>query len=176
MLMKMGFSGKLGKEDGQGTSKERGLREPIPISLKADRQGVGKQMKKKTQSLDPVLLDKFHEKERSNLSCRQTRLDVSLSQKACYNLDSESGMEDPEKQFYWPRRIIQSLSQETDKESGCQSEELEVTDEEYCEQLKDITKYLRSRYNYCVWCGIRFEDSNDMQDSCPGTNRACHED
>ena len=44
------------------------------------------------------------------------------------------------------------------------------------EQLQMITEYLRSQYHYCLWCGITFADSDDMESTCPGSTREDHDE
>lgn len=172
MLMKMGFKGGSVGKDAEASQP---MQEPIPITLKSDRKGLRQRLQPKKGKLeDKVLLDKYHEMERSNLSSRQTKGDVHLSRKACYNLDSQEAIDFPIKEYYWPWHVIKSLKPKD--EENAEEENEEPTDEEYAEQLLDLTKYLRMKYNYCVWCGIRFEDTNDMQETCPGDNRASHDD
>jgi len=44
------------------------------------------------------------------------------------------------------------------------------------EKLQILTGYLRSQYNYCLWCGISYENSDELKASCPGPTREDHDD
>ncbi|KAJ3092349.1 G patch domain-containing protein 11 [Quaeritorhiza haematococci] len=43
-------------------------------------------------------------------------------------------------------------------------------------QLREVTKYLRSRHSYCIWCGCRFSTPEELSQVCPGDTRDAHED
>jgi len=173
ILMRMGFEGKtLGKSCGEG-STSRGLKEPIPIVIKTDRKGIREKMIKSSEASGPqecVLLGRFQDKEKRNLDVRQTRSDVCLSRKACFNLDSLEG-KGPEKEYFWPWHVMKALKEKEEEEI----DEQEPTEEEYSQQLIEITKYLRETYFYCVWCGTRFENDNDLKESCPGDTKVSHD-
>lgn len=42
------------------------------------------------------------------------------------------------------------------------------------EQVDVALKYLRSEYNYCVFCGCQYADEADMLGNCPGMNEDDH--
>lgn len=43
-------------------------------------------------------------------------------------------------------------------------------------QLDHVTLYLREEYFYCMYCGIKFDDEQDMVRNCPGDTRKEHDD
>uniref|UniRef100_A0A2P2I8Y9 G patch domain-containing protein 11 n=2 Tax=Hirondellea gigas TaxID=1518452 RepID=A0A2P2I8Y9_9CRUS len=43
-------------------------------------------------------------------------------------------------------------------------------------QVDLVSTYLRTSYNYCIWCGTAYDDQTDLQRSCPGTTRQDHDD
>lgn len=45
---------------------------------------------------------------------------------------------------------------------------MDFVDEPYADTLIDLIDLLRYEHDYCLYCGVRFEDQNDLQQSCPG--------
>jgi len=43
------------------------------------------------------------------------------------------------------------------------------------DRLSLVLEYLRRRYAYCFWCGTEYEDSEDMENNCPGTEEDDHD-
>jgi len=43
------------------------------------------------------------------------------------------------------------------------------------ERLDKILSYLRLTYSYCFWCGMRYDNQEDMQNSCPGETEDDHD-
>lgn len=37
-----------------------------------------------------------------------------------------------------------------------------------------LIAYLRTTYCYCHWCGVHYEDTDDMDSNCPGTTKDDH--
>lgn len=42
------------------------------------------------------------------------------------------------------------------------------------EQVNTLMTHLRSKYFYCLWCGVQYKDAADIDDSCPGTSKDLH--
>jgi hypothetical protein len=38
-----------------------------------------------------------------------------------------------------------------------------------------LTTYLRMEYLYCLWCGTKFENADDIGKNCPGDTREIHD-
>lgn len=47
-------------------------------------------------------------------------------------------------------------------------------DFELSDKLSMVTKYLRTNYLYCHWCGVQYTDSEDMSGNCPGDAKDDH--
>jgi len=41
-------------------------------------------------------------------------------------------------------------------------------------QVEILTKYLRQKHLYCIWCGLAFENENDLEQQCPGDSKDLH--
>jgi hypothetical protein len=42
--------------------------------------------------------------------------------------------------------------------------------------LLELLVYLRAHYCYCAFCGVRYDDDDDLDRSCPGVTEEAHED
>jgi hypothetical protein len=43
------------------------------------------------------------------------------------------------------------------------------------DRLQLVLSYLRDRYAYCFWCGIRYDSEEDMANECPGPGEDDHD-
>ena len=41
---------------------------------------------------------------------------------------------------------------------------------------KFILNLIRMEYQYCLWCGTRFSDADDLRQNCPGDRREDHDE
>uniref|UniRef100_T1JL29 G patch domain-containing protein 11 n=1 Tax=Strigamia maritima TaxID=126957 RepID=T1JL29_STRMM len=168
-----------------------GKTEPIAINLKEDRGGLGRdtlikrkkeEKKKELENFRAkrIMLDEKHQKlyrnQMSNKSAeRQMMSDLVKSQKACKQLDNEIEIYEPEQDYFWIKEVKESEEKDEDESDSSSSEDED--EEEQLEpsfMLEKITEYLRTKYKYCVWCGIKFEDEMDMSTTCPGNTYDDH--
>lgn len=42
-------------------------------------------------------------------------------------------------------------------------------------RLQLVLGYLRERYSYCFWCGVGYEDAENLSRNCPGMNEEDHD-
>ena len=40
--------------------------------------------------------------------------------------------------------------------------------------LSDLLNYLRGTHNYCWYCGLKYNDQNNLLANCPGKTRDIH--
>lgn len=172
----------MGYTPGQGIGKkESGISEPISIDLKTNRLGLGRAIKKKSVSVKngkPAIENFNTDDFRGRMSQRKNNqlveIDLRKSQKSCEELDTKNGVKKPEEIWYWP--IIEEKKEdesgaETDSEEETEVEEDSMTS---IEKLDILTKYLREKYFYCIWCGAAYDDDDDLRDNCPGRTRDNH--
>lgn len=104
---------------------------------------------------------------------KQTDLDLKKSQRICYNMDQEWSVEEPDEPWFWPE-----FTQDDEAEGEDEDEpEEEIEDEPQLtpkDKLELLTMYLRRNHLYCIWCGVKFQDEDDMRD-CPGPTRLDHD-
>lgn len=173
MLMKMGY------KPGQGIGKSQsGIVEPIPVEVKAGRQGLGKTLKRKEShdrkstnaKLDNMNMRDFRSRIAQEKTEQMQKVDVYKSQKVCQELDTNANVE-PQESWFWPQ--VNKEEKETDDtdDSDDSDEESQLSD---LEKLEILTKYLRKSYFYCIWCGVKFNDEDDLRDNCPGNTRNDH--
>ena len=68
---------------------------------------------------------------------------------------------------------IQEIHEEDNDDVDEQEEEIEFPPDQ---MLLVITQYLRTEHLFCIWCGITFNDTEDLENSCPGNSREDHDD
>ncbi|XP_076830208.1 G patch domain-containing protein 11 [Brachyhypopomus gauderio] len=181
---------KMGYKAGQGLGKEgAGRVEPIPLSIKTDRGGIGMMELKKRKAeeklenyrkkekmkhqIENKSFEDFRERMRTEKDKHQTEQDLRKSQRACEQLDTQKGMIIPRDSWYWPEvnKDEDERSDESDNEGSNEKEELTPLD-----KLQFITSYLRSVHFYCLWCGTTYSDEEDLKLNCPGDTAADHND
>ncbi|CAK9825327.1 G patch domain-containing protein 11 [Anthophora retusa] len=171
MLMKMGY------KPGQGIGKtESGRTEPIGLEVKLGRQGLGKEIKKKERkNKDNTFHDKLDNKNMKDFRGRiaQKRIeqllkaDLYKSQKICEQLDTQKKIEKPIESWYWLPKDTENSSEESSIEEDDESFSVD-------EKLEILTKYLREKHFYCIWCGVAYHDEDDLRDNCAGNTRNDH--
>ncbi|XP_026823187.1 G patch domain-containing protein 11 [Rhopalosiphum maidis] len=170
---------KMGYKPGLGIGKNNsGIVEPIGIVLKTDRKGLGREaalkqvreMKKKIirsrLSTEPSVCE-YRERRAQEASEKLDRSDLYRCQRVCRQMDLDQDILEPSEKFFWP---VESSDVETDKPKQEEVEDLMSLNE----QLEILNFYLRHTYNYCVYCGIVFNDESDLMEECPGPNRQDH--
>ncbi|XP_078052647.1 G patch domain-containing protein 11 [Augochlora pura] len=177
LLMKMGY------KPGQGIGKtESGITEPIGLDVKLNRHGLGKGVKRKQteskSSLDNRKLDNKSMKDfRGRIAQKKaeqmSKADFYKSQKICEQLDKQLNIEKPEEPWFW---LPQETEKGTDSDSEEEEEEKDEVEELYQinERLEILIKYLRQKHFYCIWCGVAFDNENDLLNNCPGDTRNDH--
>ncbi|XP_053975680.1 G patch domain-containing protein 11 [Hylaeus volcanicus] len=172
LLMKMGY------KPGHGIGKtESGITEPIGVEVKLNRHGIGKGIKRKEiDSKSSLTSDKLNNKNMKDFRGRIAqkkaeqllRADLRKSQKVCEELDLQSKIEKPMEAWFW-------LPQETEDDSDTEeTEEIEEESPPETEQLEILTKYLRDKHFYCIWCGVAYHSEDDLGNNCPGNTRDDH--
>lgn len=168
MIQKMGF------KPGMGLGKKNsGITDPLSLSLKNDRRGLGAesrkqmQMRKKQMELEKrekmTNVDDYVTVTSKKHRERQAAGDLRKSKRVCHQLDVQAGIEKPNEDWFWPEEYVKK------DEDDLQAEE----NVDVYENLNILTEYLRKTYYYCIWCGVQYTDEKDLQD-CPGPERDLH--
>ncbi|CAD5116621.1 DgyrCDS5494 [Dimorphilus gyrociliatus] len=172
-----GFSllSKMGYKPGMSIGKDgKGRLEPVPISLKSNRTGLGHdtEIKRKTDKTNQLrsIIDekriKLEERSRENFRSHQSKLlrdkktmgYVRKSQKVCEQLDSNMQITQPHKSFFWPKLSEDQGNEAEDNDEAEEEEDLPEPEE----QLADLTDYLRN--------------DDDMLENCPGNTAEDHDE
>lgn len=177
MLMKMGY------KPGQGIGKSQsGIVEPIPVEVKSGRQGLGKTVKK-TESHNSkninAKLDNIDTKDfRNRLAQEKTeqvqKCDLYKSQKICQELDIKTNVVKPHESWFWPQASKEEKEADDTDDTEDDTDDSDEESLSNLEKLDILTKYLRKTYFYCIWCGVKFNDEDDLRDNCPGNTRSDH--
>lgn len=191
MLQKMGY--KQGQAIGKGST---GIVEPIGITIKADRHGLGREnalkelkkqtldilRKRKAQGEGEVTAEEFRKRMSQKVDLRNIETDIRHCQKTCQRLDEIEGVTEPVLTWFWPPVEV-PINEDEEEEEEEEKETPEKDDEdtgepeieyEPSEKLEMITKFLRNSYSFCHWCGTHYDDVTDLMDNCPGPDKDEH--
>ncbi|XP_004497911.1 uncharacterized protein [Cicer arietinum] len=162
LLKQMGYTpgSALGK---QGS----GRAEPIGIEIRRSRAGIGledphKEKKKMEEIMidrkrrnEQALMQEFGSRQKSRWQSRRIIVNFNKAKAALDQLEN--------------REIVEPEKNEDDAE-GEDEEEEEITEED----LLDVLMKLRDEFNYCLFCGCKYESSSALLVNCPGINEDDH--
>lgn len=180
MLAGMGY-------DGSGIGKNQGLKEPIAVSVKTNRGGLGmdthlacveKAAAKKQAERAEVHLNSFREHKSSQVSVKNQERDIAKAKRVCESLDRLKGIDS---NILW-NPTEEELSAEgkiTDPYTDIRRQILKkpkLDSQLVKETLHNLLIYLRSNYFYCIYCSIHYNSEEDIDSSCPGLTIDDHDE
>lgn len=190
MLAKMGYKA------GKGLGKNEDARtEPIGISIKKDRGGLGREAaiaeltakreelrrahllrKAGIQSSGDISTEAYRRRATQKAEERKLHYDVKRCQQTCESLDLVAGVKEPDLDFFWPPKPIEQNDEEDVEAATEKIPDSEEEEEQYSaeEQLELLMSYLRTSYQFCYWCGTHYENAEDLNSNCPGLTRDEH--
>ncbi|XP_061348886.1 uncharacterized protein LOC133294250 [Gastrolobium bilobum] len=162
MLKQMGYTpgSALGKQSS-------GRAEPVGIEIRRSRAGIGlddphKEKRKKEEIMinrkrrkEEALMEEFGSMQKSRWQSRRVVINFNKAKAALDQLEN--------------REIVEPQKNEDDAE-GEDEEEEEITEED----LHELLMKLRDEFNYCLFCGCRYESKDALLANCPGTNEDDH--
>ncbi|KAK8600703.1 hypothetical protein V6N13_059559 [Hibiscus sabdariffa] len=165
LLKQMGYTpgAALGKE-GSGRA------EPVALDIRRSRAGIGRddplKEKRKREEIEferkrineEAMMEEFGSWQKSQWRSRRVVVNYKKAKAALDQLEN--------KEIVVPKK--------NDEEEGGQVEEEEEEEEVTEEDLQDILMKLREEYQYCPFCGFRYESMESLLSSCPGTNEDDH--
>jgi len=77
-------------------------------------------------------------------------------------------IQEASEKFFWPKQVSEVDTNEPKQEED-EEDVIPING-----QLEILNFYLRQTYNYCVYCGIVYDDETDLMEECPGPNRQDH--
>ncbi|KAK6183673.1 hypothetical protein SNE40_011104 [Patella caerulea] len=177
---------KLGR-GGLGQEAEKKRKQNEKVARWTEMNMKRKKMESKNQ-------ENFKKQMKDKFVNTEAERDLRKSQKVCEQLDSEKGIQEPSEIFFWPKEILEERKKKEKKameiEEGYSFEledELDEDDDEdgddedddsslsASDKLEVLTVYLRNNHLYCIWCGTRYDDKNDMKSNCPGNTAEDHD-
>lgn len=183
MLQKMGY--KPGQSLGKRSAE--GLKEPISISVKSDRTGLGRdefiqrrledlrtRKRSKKVKLTSEIQEEYLKHLRDKFTEKQVRGDLMKSQKACEQLDQNMDVSVPTEKWFWFSTSIEDKEDKDDNDGSSDDDDDEASEFEPSEMLEVLTSYLRKIHKYCIWCGTSYDDEDDLQSNCPGNTADDH--
>ncbi|RYH30130.1 DUF4187 domain-containing protein [archaeon] len=193
LLSKLGFTPgeNLGK-----SSTSSGIKEPICVisSMRTGQSGIGygkrkySQLKAKVVSktqraeLHQQLQTGFQRDSVSKYASLRVKEDVHSVQKVMYELDVKKGQEVHSltkhihhKYTTMTGSVTEIIGGEGNSKSDVRTEEIGSDDNiETPEFLECCLLYLRSKHCYCFYCGVEYDDENDLISNCPGLSYDDH--
>ncbi|XP_059215524.1 G patch domain-containing protein 11 [Centropristis striata] len=184
---------KMGYKAGQGLGKAgAGRVDPIPLSIKTDRGGIGMEEVKKRKAEEQLehyrqkvrakqqnetkSLEDFRSRVRTEREERKIEGDLRKSQRACEQLDSQKSITVPREDWYWPKEESDNEDDDEDEDGPKEDEDKEeIVELTSFDKLHILTSYLRGVHFYCIWCGTTYNDEEDLCSNCPGDTAADHE-
>ncbi|RCK67570.1 hypothetical protein Cantr_02801 [Candida viswanathii] len=184
IMEKMGY--KVGSSLGQS---ESALKEPVQVTARQGRRGIGGEVKpyeykeEEVENLKLKLTASKKQRMESREVMRMMKLAFELSGQYDEFLD---GKDLEEIDILW-RPYAYSMQRQSEmkkvqsKESKSRAlarwqstEDTEIEDLE--ETSSKLLDYLRDSHNYCWYCGVHYSDKDDLEEHCPGKDRDVHLD
>ena len=106
---------------------------------------------------------------------RRLESDLYKAQKSCKDLDERKEFTEPGEKFFWPPVPVTKDDEDEDNEEEAEEEEEEEIFT-VSEKLGLLLTYLRLEHFYCLYCGISYNDEEDMAQNCPGPTKEDHDD
>ncbi|KAJ3105342.1 G patch domain-containing protein 11 [Phlyctochytrium planicorne] len=181
------------------------LMEPIPIFMKTDKRGLTLTTRKRplspssptsstsstsdtenpsTKRKKPTEQD-FRGTITRKLDERRATGELVRARRTVQNLDEDRGVS---RHLLWmPEResvvgledgvVVGEVVEEGEGEEKVVDPEVEEFEGmELEDKLRKVVGYLRSNYFYCLWCGDRYQNEEEMNTHCPGEWRDDHDD
>jgi hypothetical protein len=198
IMEKMGF--KVGEALGKDPSNSDAILEPIVMIPKSNKSGLGRGDNKPDIVINGGITEKDEESFKSRLQLekdteRKERI-VKKMQRLCLELtDQDIDFEKvllkdlnvmwrgyvKDLQDSWKKKRLIHSEEEVEEIDNSQ-EDQENTDEELDmfeaepidTRIGRLYRHLRSEFDYCFWCGVRYEDQADLHANCPGETEEEH--
>ncbi|KAJ3346025.1 G patch domain-containing protein 11 [Kappamyces sp. JEL0680] len=183
---------RMGYQQGQVLgSRGEGLAEPVAVQLKNDKLGLGSKVVttqrfvsiKEKRELEHDMKRKqshFREAMSDRYSGARLASDLQIARSTCMDMDEKNGI--PRTEF-WPSEkpegnlhLDPGVKAPKEPSAELDAAQLQFESQPDSEKLAVLTYYLRTKYHYCQWCSIQFENEQDMDQNCPGDCRIDHED
>ncbi|XP_037946230.1 G patch domain-containing protein 11-like [Teleopsis dalmanni] len=194
LLAKMGYKPgqSLGKINVDNENESKKLTEPIGISIKEDRSGLGRAaaLKELKEKRCELIMQRLREeagatttaadyRKRVTEKAEERYLQTALKrcQTTCANLDMQSRISQPDIAWFWPEcdtEKTDSPEDDVEETQSSASDDEDITQYTVAEKVDLLTSYLRTSYLFCYWCGVRYNDKNDLESNCPGLGRDEH--
>lgn len=159
----------------------------------------------KRQKMETKHKQDFMHRQNTKFAEKNVEKDLYKSQKVCEQLDSQKGIESPAETFFWPEALLPKSHDDTeldldepldrlqpgyhgyvndigdDDDGGIDDDPEDDLSLDSCslnavDKLEVLTLYLRTKHKYCIWCGTKYEDKDDLMKNCPGNTAEAHDD
>jgi hypothetical protein len=178
MLEKMGFTGVVGK-----TFAKR--QDPIIPQMRQKNEGLGKCEAEVREAKRAVAALKnrdekdqmaFRDAQRSANMLSKRRKQFTAALRMASEFDEKTDQESVWREAYSARQAIVNEEERTELEEAVLAffyqENLDLN--RVSANLTEVLTYLRTNYNYCFYCGVKYESEEDLDSNCPGIEEELH--
>ena len=174
---------KLGFEEGKGIGKNKqGITEPLPLSSHKGTSGLGVDSEKRKQRSmqerrEKASVEKIVFEFKDLLQRKEEERRVSSHRRKAFNalveLETRAGLTREDSQYVRTfeekqERMKERLQQKLPFVKNITEEEEEETLEDLSNSLREMLCALQEKYLFCIYCGITFNDQQDLEQNCPG--------
>lgn len=173
MMQMMGFkpNGGLGVENNPNAIKE-----PISVTKRKSRMGIGSK-KSKTIVLQPINSEstkRFHNTSKEAFEERKKVDTITKLQKFCYE-ESKESIETSDDEItnvnpLWRDYVVERCGDQFPDLVPNNDQQSPSTDA----KLNLLLEYARSNFFYCIYCGIKYANEDEILQQCPGQFRESH--
>jgi len=180
LLAKMGYN--KNDSNSQWNLKNKS-QEPVPINFEIQKKsGLGlkthqeneknvqeekiRQIFLERHRQNQIIKQNFEESSRKISAGNKLFKDFQVLQRTCKDLDLKNEVvENPNGTYFWPENEIFEEEYHGEEQDSEQEREQKLT---ISEKFKNLSIYLRETYFYCLYCGLCYEDFDDLNKNCPG--------
>lgn len=125
----------MGYKPGQGIGKTEGMSEPISITIRDAKSGLGKETQlKEYREKVKKLQEEFNPTDfRNRLATKKldqlAKRDLQKSQNVCQQLDIENNLEVPREVWFWPKKVDKEKTGDSSDEEERLEKEREMEEE-----------------------------------------------
>ncbi|KAG4408722.1 hypothetical protein JTP64_002028 [Candida tropicalis] len=171
-----------------GKSNERAIMEPLKVSVRTGRRGIGGDIKPREYKQEDV--EKLKLSLVSSQKQRNDTKEIMRIMKLAFELSGEydeflDGKDVEEINMLWKpyvyfmqhqkdKRKVQSKESKSRTLSQYHSSPQDNEIDDPGETLSKLLDYLRERHSYCWYCGVKYANEADLNQHCPGKERSVH--
>lgn len=179
----------MGYKEGEGLGRSaKGSTQPVELSLKAGRAGLGVDEERRRKKRDAEQNAQQKAAQRAALQQRVSASYVSgrasafaarrvggqlaAALRSAKQLDAAAGV--AHNPLVEDEEALAEEAKEAATSAPPQEKLATPSEEQLRQRLQRLLDYLRDVHCYCLFCGCKYEDWDDLRSSCPGPSEEDH--